>query len=59
MREKQFFEDARRHGFNYFVEFDNVFSFMDYCYYNQLTTDNSMTYVKEDGSGCIIAFIDD
>lgn len=41
------------------LKFDNVFSFMDYCYYNQLTTDNSMTYVKEDGSGCIIAFIDD
>ena len=30
-----------------------------YCYRYQLTTDNSMTYVKEDGSGCIIAFIDD
>ena len=59
MTEKQFFEDARKHGFNYFVEFDNVFSFMDYCYRYCLTYANSMCYIKEDGSGCIIALEDD
>lgn len=26
MKKEQFYEDARRHGFNCFVEFDNVFS---------------------------------
>lgn len=56
MTEKQFFEDARKRGFKTFDEFDNIFVFVDYCYYNQLTPDNSMTYVKEDGSGCIIAY---
>ena len=59
MTEKQFFEDARKRGFNTIAEFDNVFTFMDYCYRNRLTDANSMCWVKEDGSGlhyCIIAY---
>ena len=54
-KKEQFLQEARKRGYNTLEEFDNVFSFMDYCYYNQLTPDNSMTYVEEDGSGCIIA----
>ena len=56
MTKEQFLEDARKSGFNCFLEFNNVFFFMDYCYRNRITDANSMCWVKEDGSGCIIAY---
>lgn len=56
MTKEQFAKEAGRCGFNTIAEFDNPFKFMDYCYRNHLTQDNSMTYIKEDGSGCFIAY---
>ena len=55
-QERQFYKDARKRGYREFSEFDDVFSFMDFCYQYQLTNANSMCLIKEDGSGCIIAY---
>lgn len=56
MTKEQFSKEAHRCGFSAVAEFNNMFTFMDYCYRKRLTADNSMTYIKEDGSGCFIAF---
>lgn len=52
----EFIKDARQKGFRRFAEFDNIFIFMDYCYQRNITTENSISYVKEDGSGCYLGY---
>lgn len=53
---EQFLQEARKRGFKTLEEFDNVFEFMDFCYYEQLTEKNSICWINPDGSGCIIAY---
>ena len=53
---EQFLKDARNRGYKTLEEFDNVFEFMDFCYYEQLTEENSICWINPDGSGCIIAY---
>lgn len=52
---EQFLQEARKRGYDTLREFDNVFTFMDYCYRYQLTDANSICWINPDGSGCIIA----
>ena len=53
---QQFTEAAAKQGYNTAREFDNIFLFMDFCYKCKLTPTNSLVHIKEDGSGCFIAF---
>lgn len=53
---EQFLQEARKRGYNTLEEFDNVFEFMDFCYSEQLTEENSICLINPDGSGCIIAY---
>ena len=55
---EQFLQEAHKRGYNTFEEFDNVFEFMDFCYYEHPTDENSICQINPDGSGCIIAYED-
>lgn len=53
---EEFTKEARRNGCYIVKEFDNIFTFMDYCHNRRITPENSISYVKEDGSGCYLGY---
>lgn len=53
---EEFTKEANRNGFCRVNEFDNIFAFMNFCYRSKITPENSITYVKEDGSGCYLGY---
>ena len=53
---QQFKSEAKRLGFNRVRQFSNIANFMDFCYRSKITSENSITYIKPDGSGCYLAY---
>ena len=53
---QQFRREAKRLGFNKVRQFENIANFMNFCYRGKLTSENSITYIKPDGTGCYLAY---
>lgn len=53
---EQFLNESHNRGFNTRKEFNNVFSFMDFCKKKHLSDANSICWINPDGFGCIIAY---
>ena len=53
---QQFRSEAKQLGFNRVRQFVNISNFMNFCYRGKLTQENSITYIKPDGSGCYLAY---
>lgn len=53
---QQFKSEAKQLGFNKVRQFANIANFMNFCYRGKITPENSITYIKPDGSGCYLAY---
>ena len=56
MTKEEFKKEAKRNGYKNFKEFANPFAFIEFCYDNKLSGENSISEIKESGDGCFLAY---
>lgn len=56
MTKEEFKKEAKRNGYKNFKEFNNPFTFIEFCYDKKLSGENSMCEIKESGDGCFLAY---
>lgn len=53
---KEFHKQAKTNGYHNVKQFDNPFTFMNFCYKQRLTDKNSICYIKPNGQGCYLTY---